>query len=162
METRQQTFDDLIEQYHNYLLSINRCTDNIRHYRYEWLKIKKFMSSHQIEFYDRTVGNRYLSSILGEYEYSKLPRLSKKLVNMVDSFAKFQETGVLKRTGPRETKQKIFENAIGTTMVNFLSDITLKHNLESSTVVKYKTHLYKFYSFLIKEKVFKIEHIKHL
>lgn len=94
METRQQTFDDLIEQYHNYLLSINRCTDNIRHYRYEWLKIKKFMSSHQIEFYDRTVGNRYLSSILGEYEYSKLPRLSKKLVNMVDSFAKFQETGV--------------------------------------------------------------------
>ena len=41
MERRQQTFDDLIEQYHNYLLSINRCADNIRHYRYEWERIKK-------------------------------------------------------------------------------------------------------------------------
>lgn len=101
MERRQQTFDDLIEQYHNYLLSINRCADNIRHYRYEWERIKRFMSLHQIEFYNRTVGNRYLSSVLGEFEYTKLPRLSKKLVNMVDSFAKFQETGVLKRTGPR-------------------------------------------------------------
>lgn len=108
MERRQQTFDDLIEQYHNYLLSINRCADNIRHYRYEWERIKRFMSLHQIEFYDRTVGNRYLSSVLGEFEYTKLSRLSKKLVNMVDSFANFQETGFLKRTGPRDTKPKIF------------------------------------------------------
>lgn len=52
MERRQQTFDDLIEQYHNYLLSINRCADNIRHYRYEWERIKRFMSLHQIEFVD--------------------------------------------------------------------------------------------------------------
>ena len=126
MERRQQTFDDLIEQYHNYLLSINRCADNIRHYRYEWERIKRFMSLHQIEFYNRTVGNRYLSSVLGEFEYTKLPRLSKKLVNMVDSFAKFQETGVLKRTGPRDTKPKIFENALGITMMNILSDITLE------------------------------------
>ena len=159
MERGQQTFDDLIEQYHNYLLSINRCADNIRHYRYEWERIKRFMSLHQIEFYDRTVGNRYLSSVLGEFEYTKLPRLSKKLVNMVDSFAKFQETGVLKRTGPRDTKPKIFENALGTTMMNILSDITLMYNLKSGTVTKYRTYLYKFYTFLNKEGVTGIEQI---
>jgi hypothetical protein len=130
MEIRQQTFDDLIEQYHNYLLSINRCADNIRHYRCEWQRIKKFMSLHQIEFYDRKVGDRYLSYVLDEFEYSKLPRLSKKMVNMVDSFAKFQETGVLKRTEPRDTKLKTFENALGTTMTNFLSDITSMYNLK--------------------------------
>jgi site-specific recombinase XerD len=118
------------------------------------------MSVHQIDFYDRTVGNRYLSSVLGEFEYSKLPRLSKKLVNMVDSFAKFQETGILKRTGPtREAKPKIFENAIGSTMISFLSDITLEHDLKSGTVAKYKTYLYKFYSFLNKENLFRIEQI---
>jgi site-specific recombinase XerD len=159
MEIRQQTFDDLIEQYHSYLLSISRCADNIRHYRCEWQRIKKFMSLHQIEFYDRKVGDRYLSYVLGEFEYSKLSRLSKKLVNMVDSFAKFQETGVLKRTGPRETKPKTFENAIGSTMINFLSDITSIHNLKSGTVVKYKTYLYKFYSFLTKENVPDVEQI---
>ena len=159
MERRQQTFDDLIEQYHNYLLSINRCADNIRHYRYEWERIKRFMSLHQIEFYDKTVGNLYLSSVLGEFEYTKLPRLSKKLVNMVDSFAKFQETGVLKRTGPRDTKPKIFENVLGTSMMNFLSDITLMCNLKSGTVAKYKTYLYKFYTFLSKKSVSSIEQI---
>jgi len=159
MERRQQTFDDLIEQYHNYLLSINRCADNIRHYRYEWERIKRFMSLHQIEFYDKTVGNLYLSSVLGEFEYTKLPRLSKKLVNMVDSFAKFQETGVLKRTGPRDTKPKIFENVLGTSMMNFLSDITLMCNLKSGTVAKYKTYLYKFYTFLSKKSVSGIEQI---
>ena len=159
MERRQQTFDDLIEQYHNYLLSINRCADNIRHYRYEWERIKRFMSLHQIEFYDKTVGNLYLSSVLGEFEYTKLPRLSKKLVNMVDSFAKFQEPGVLKRTGPRDTKPKIFENVLGTSMMNFLSDITLMCNLKSGTVAKYKTYLYKFYTFLSKKSVSGIEQI---
>jgi site-specific recombinase XerD len=159
MGTRQQTFDDLIEQYHNHLLSINRCADNIRHYRCEWQRIKKFMSLHQIEFYDRKVGDRYLSYVLGEFEYSMLPRLSKKLVNMVDSFAKFQETGVLKRTGPRETMLKTFENALGDTMMNFLSDIALMHNLKGGTVAKYKTHLYKFYSFLNKEGVLGVEQI---
>jgi site-specific recombinase XerD len=160
METKQQTFDDLIEQYHNYLLSINRCADNIRHYQYEWQRIKKFMLLHQIDFYDRKIGDRYLAYILGEFEYSKLPRLSKKLVNMVDSFAKFQETGVLKRTGAtREAKPKIFENAIGATMINFLSNITLIENLKSGTVAKYKTCLYKFYSFLDKEGIFDIEQI---
>jgi hypothetical protein len=105
METRRQTFDDLIEQYHNYLLSINRCADNIRHYQYEWQRIKKFMLLHQIDFYDRKIGDRYLAYVLGEFEYSKLPRLSKKLVNMVDSFAKFQETGVLKKKRGNERSQ---------------------------------------------------------
>ena len=33
---------------------------------------------------------------------------------MVDSL-KFQETGVLKRTGPRDIKPKMFENMLGTT-----------------------------------------------
>lgn len=117
------------------------------------------MSLHQIEFYDKTVGNLYLSSVLGEFEYTKLPRLSKKLVNMVDSFAKFQETGVLKRTGPRDTKPKIFENVLGTSMMNFLSDITLMCNLKSGTVAKYKTYLYKFYTFLSKKSVSGIEQI---
>lgn len=160
MEIKQQTFDDLVEQYHNYLLSINRCADNIRHYRYEWQRIKKFMSLHRIEFYDRTVGEQYLAYVLGEFEYSKLPRLSKKLVNMVDSFAKFQETGVLKRTGPtREAKLKSFKSAIGATMSNFLSNITLIENLKSGTATKYKTYLYKFYSFLNKESVFDIQQI---
>lgn len=160
MKTRKQTFDALVEQYHDYLLSINRCADNIRHYRYEWERIKRFMSLHQIEFYDRKIGERYLAYVLGEFEYSKLPRLSKKLVNMVDSFAKFQETGTLKRIGPtRKAKPKVFENMLGSTMMNFLSDITLMYNLKSGTVTKYKTYLYKFYTFLNKEGVLGVEQI---
>jgi integrase len=161
METRQQTFDDLIEQYHNHQLSINRCADNIRHYWCEWQRIKRFMSLHRIEFYDRKVGDRYLSYVLGEFEYSKLPRLSKKLVNMVDSFAKFQETGVLKRTGSREIKLKTFENELGVTMINFLSDITLMRDLKSGTAIKYKTYLHKFYTFLNRENVLEIEQINY-
>ena len=117
------------------------------------------MSLHQIEFYDRTVGNRYLSSVLGEFEYTKLPRLSKKLVNMVDSFAKFQETGVLKRTGPRDIKPKMFENMLGTTMMDFLSDITQTNDLKFKTVTKYKAYLYKFYNFLVQGEVFDVKQI---
>lgn len=160
MKTRKQTFDALVEQYHDYLLSINRCADNIRHYRYEWERIKRFISLHQIEFYDRKIEEHYLAYVLGEFEYSKLPRLSKKLVNMVDSFAKFQETGTLKRIGPtRKAKPKVFENMLGNTMMNFLSDITLMYNLKSGTVTKYKTYLYKFYTFLNKEGVLGVEQI---
>lgn len=163
MEIRPQTFDDLVEQYHNYLLSINRGADNIRHYQYEWQRIKKFMSLHQIDFYDRKTGDLYLAYVLGEFDYSKLPRLSKKIVNMVDSFATFQETGILKRTGPtRESKPKTFENAIGATMINFLSDITLIENFKSGTVARYKTNLYKFYSFLNNQGMLDFEQINLL
>lgn len=66
---------------------------------------------------------------------------------MVDSFAKFQETGVLKRTGPRDIKPKMFENMLGTTMMDFLSDITQTNDLKFKTVTKYKAYLYKFYIF---------------
>jgi site-specific recombinase XerD len=118
------------------------------------------MSLHDIDFYDRKIGDRYLVYVLGEFEYSQLPRLSKKLVNMVDSFAKFQETGILKRTGAtREARPKTFENAIGITMMDFLSDIILTNDLKNGTVAKYKTYLYKFYGFLTKEDVFNTEQI---
>ena len=71
-------------------------------------------------------------------------------------------SGVLKRTGPRDTKPKIFENVLGTSMMNFLSDITLMCNLKSGTVAKYKTYLYKFYTFLSKKSVSGIEQINLL
>jgi hypothetical protein len=119
MKKKNQTIDALINEFCDYLKKIRRSEATIRLYCAKWKRVKDFMTSHKIKFYDKTVEEKFLSSVLGNYDYSQLSQYNINLVNRIEALAEFQDTGTI-LNGMRRKPARTFEGPIGATMTNYM------------------------------------------
>lgn len=143
MENQKQTIDNLMDEMFDYLRKSQRHPVTIYQYRYTWQKVKSFMLANSIKYYNARVERAFLSSILGNYNYSKLDKREKELVNKTEALCEFQRAGRI-LLGCRKHPPKEFKGATGCTITDFIAyrENTLK--LSKKTVRLYVLYLYPF------------------
>lgn len=147
MKTEKQTIDRLIDEFTNHLLTLGRSRSTIRLYRRVWFKVKSYMDSNKIRYFNKKVGEQYLKSILGLYEYSKLDYYGKNIVNRVQALDEFQDTGTI-TSGKRAKPPRLFTGPIGSTMSSYIADRKNIYGLSDATLNNYNIYMHRLLDFL--------------
>lgn len=147
MKARQQTLDVITQKFTAYLKKNKRRPSTIENYTEVWKRLKVFMQSRRIQFYDRKVGERYLKYLYGSYTYSNLTKYRKNIVNYVEGIAEFRERGTI-LMGPRKMPERTFPGVIGTTMECYIGYKKEIHQICNSTLHNYRLYLHGLYIFL--------------
>lgn len=147
MKQEKQTIDELTEDLHKYLRSIRRSEHTIRLYVIAWKKLKNYMISHRLKFYDSRIGEAFLVSELGKYKYENLTTNKKNFVNKIESLTDFQYTGRV-LLGKRLNPPKVFSGIVGKTMEDFIEFRKNAYSLAQITVNNYRLYLHSFFCFL--------------
>jgi integrase/recombinase XerD len=146
MKTCKQTLDVITQKFTAYLKKIKRRPSTIEKYTEVWHRVKVFMQSRGIEFYDKKVGERYLKYLYGRYTYSTLTKYRKDIVNYVEGLAEFWETGTI-AMGPKKIPERTFPGVIGTTMESYIAYKKEIHQVCKSTLHNYRLYLHGLYMF---------------
>ena len=147
MEQKKQNIGELTENFHRYLRSIRRSEHTIRLYLAAWGKLKTYMASHRLKFYNSKVGEAFLLSELGKYRYENLPTGKQNFVSKIEALVDFQNTGKV-LLGMRRKPPKEFIGTIGKTMKSFI-DFKIKiYSLSKATITNYNIYLHSFSCFL--------------
>lgn len=149
METKKKTIDGLTEGLHDFLRSLPRSEGTIKKYLSAWKKLKAYMALHDQEFYTADIGEAFLASELGRYEYQELPSNKKRFVSKIRALTEFQRTGRLS-LGPRKKPARQFYGAIGKTMEAFIGYRTRLYQLSRPTITNYNIYLHSLLRFLSK------------
>jgi site-specific recombinase XerD len=144
MENQRQEIDNLMNAIFDYMRDIHRCEGTISRYRRRWQHVKCFMLQNQIKYYDAEVEQAYLTSTLGNYDYSKLNRKEKDLINIIEVLSEFQKTGRL-LMGPRKHHPKVFTGFLGQIIIDFLQHRENSFRLSKKTIQSYIIYLYPLY-----------------
>lgn len=159
-----QTIDELVNEFEKHLRTLQRSRFTIRQYWQTWKPLKLFMGAHSIEYYDQSVGQQFVKSRLGDYEYATLNQMQRRLVNVVDALYVFQSTGeVFFGTAPlRRTPPKIFSGEIGIVMQGYITYRSATFTLSKSTTNNYINGLHSLLVFLTDKKVENLSEIKEM
>ncbi|MFC2086702.1 site-specific integrase [Bacteroidota bacterium] len=158
MEQKKQTIDELTEDFLRYLRSICRSEHTIRKYLAAWKKLKTYMASRRLKIYTAKIGESFLISELGKYNYETLPMNKKHFVSKIEALIDFQNTGRV-LLGMRRKPPKAFNSAIGKTMQDFIGFKTVIYSLSKATITNYKIYLHKFNSFLSARRIRSVHRI---
>ncbi|WP_205513216.1 site-specific integrase [Longitalea arenae] len=161
MAKKKQTIDEVIALFSDYLRSIHRADSTVHYYNRQWKKVKAFMLTHKIKYFDRSVSEMFFTSTLGKYEYRSLRYSGKNMVNLIEALHEFQETGkVLK--GTQRNPPKIFTGVIGESMLEYITRRQALLNLSKATIHNYYLYLNRFLLHLNEKGIKKINEIsKH-
>ena len=119
----KQTIGELLAGFETYLIALKRSRFTLRQYKQVWKLFQAYCTSHHIQFYDRSVGDQFIASQLGNYNYADLTQMQRRLVNTIDALYVFQKEGAL-HMGPAPLKRKPpreFEGEIGLVMASFIN-----------------------------------------
>jgi len=152
MEQKNQTIDELTEDFHCYLRSIRRSEHTIRLYLAAWEKLKEYMIAHRIKIYSGKIGEAFLVSELGKYKYENLAYSGKHFVSKIEALIDFQNTGRV-LLGIRRKPPKELNGAIGKTMMDFIVFKTTIYSLSKATITNYKIYLHAFNCFLSERRI---------
>ncbi len=158
MQQKKQSIDSLINEFCDYLNKIHRSKSTIKHYCQKWERIKIFMSLHKIRFYNRSIGEKFLMSTLGNFDYNELGKYEKNLVNRIEALAEFQDTGTI-LMGMRSIPPRTFEGPIGATMISYIDYKQSIFGLSKSTITNYTIYLHDFLIFINKKGLVSIDKI---
>ena len=146
MENQRQEIDSLTSAMFDYMRDIHRCEGTIARYRRKWQQVKCFMLQNQIKYYDSEVEQAYLTSALGNFDYNKLNRKEKDLVNIIEVLSEFQKTGRL-WMGPRKHHPKAFTGSLGQIILDFIRYRGNALTLSDKTIQSYNIYLYPLYCY---------------
>jgi hypothetical protein len=121
MKKKEQTIDELIEQFVGYLLVNGHCESTIERYRNHLRHIRDYMVLNSLSYYDESVELKYLEYVLGDYDYYHLTIKQRNFIDEVACFNEFQQTGT-SLAGLRKGSPKIFGGTIGQTMERSLNN----------------------------------------
>src|ERR1700743_567275 len=107
MKKEQQTLGAVASRFTKYLTKVNRRPATIEKYEEIWNRMGRFISSNKITFFDKSVGERFLKHLYGNYDYYQLKRHPKNIVNCVEALSEFQQTCTIAR-GPRKRPIRTF------------------------------------------------------
>jgi len=146
MKKEKQTIEELLTAFEEYLISLKRSRFTIRQYKSIWKSFKDYTTTHCIHFYDRSVGDQFIKSQLGNYNYSDLSQIEKRLVNTIDALYIFQQEGAL-YMGPAPLKRKPlrkFEGEIGLVMQTFINYKKTVFSIAKTTLNGHNQFLHEF------------------
>jgi len=147
MEQKNQTIDQLTEDFHLYLRSIRRSEHTIRKYLAAWKKLMAYMKSHRLKFYNSKIGEAFLVKELGKYKYENLTTNKQNFVSKIEALVDFQNTGKV-LLGIRIKPPKVFTGAIGKSMTEFIGYRERTFDLSKLTTGNYNIYLHSFSRFL--------------
>jgi site-specific recombinase XerD len=160
MEPKNQTIDELTEEFHHYLRSIRRSEKTIRLYLTAWKELKSYMASRRLKVYSNGIGESFLALKLGKYTYKDLSKNKQNFVSKIEALADFQNTGRV-LLGKRKMPSKVFTGAIGETMEAFIDFRSKLYSLSNVTIINYKIYLHSFKSFLKDRGIRSVSRIDH-
>lgn len=138
-----QTFDELTGSFKAYLQQIGRQDRTVHRYAQLWARIKIFMDTRHMKFYNRQVGEVYLNYLFGSTDYSKLTKYYQVIWNNVEALAEFQDTGTI-FMGKRRNPPIVLEGPIGTTMEDFVRYKRSANQIGDRTTYNYRLYLNGF------------------
>lgn len=153
-----QTFDELTVSFRAYLQQICRKERTIYRYTQLWARIKIFMDTRRLEFYNKQVGEAYLDYLFGGTDYLKLTRYHQVIWNSVEALAEFQDTGTV-IMGKRRNPPIVLGGPIGAIMEDFIYYKSAVHRIGERTAYNYRLYLKGFLSSLISNGVQTVDQI---
>lgn len=161
MKKEKQTISGLLTAFESYLISLKRSRFSIRTYKSIWRPFKEYATAHHTKFYDRSLGDRFIKSQLGNYNYADLNKSQKRLVNTIDALYVFQQQGALLmgRSPLRRKPPRKFDGEIGLAMQTFFNYKKEVYGLTESTLKGYNQLLHKLLVFLTDKGVLKLSAI---
>lgn len=164
MKKEKQTISELLTAFENYLIDLKRSHFTIRQYKQIWKLFHEYATSRGIEFYDRSAGDQFIHSQLGNYNYAVLNQMQKRLVNTIGALYVFEQEGVL-HMGPAPLKRKPprqFKGEIGLVMEAFIDYKKSVFNLAKTTLRGHDQFLHEFLMFLKDKKVTRMASINQV
>jgi site-specific recombinase XerD len=156
--SKEQTIDDLMNAFFNYMKCIHRCEGTFSRYRRSWKNLKDFMVKRGIKFYNQKVQQVFLEHTFGKYDYYKLDKKRKDLVNITEALTEFQNTGRV-FLGPRKHQPKEFSGSAALDIMAFIEHRKQSLKLSEKTVQSYIFHLHPFSCYVQNMKI-KLKTIK--
>ncbi|MFC4875074.1 tyrosine-type recombinase/integrase [Negadavirga shengliensis] len=151
---KNQTIDELMNEFFDYMRSIHRCEGTLKRYRRNWKRVNAFMQYRGIRFYDGNVGRSYLKHELGNFDYHQLDRQKRDLVNIIEALTEFQESGRVFK-GARKHKPKEFHGPWAVDIKAFIEYKKQVIGLSRKTIASYLFYLYPFCCYLNSNKISK-------
>jgi integrase len=158
MKSKLNSFDQLSFDAARFLIhKMGRTQETAKQYVCYWRRIKRYMAVNKIKQFDSSVGKKYLLSLFGSQDYSKLSKGQKDYVRSVRVLSEFSSKGSI-----RPVKEQVFFNGpIGEAMADYISyRFSLRLNIR--TVEEGQQHLFRFYKYLITHGIKSVKHISHL
>lgn len=145
-----QTIDELLNEFETHLRTLQRSRFTLRGYWQTWRPLKQFMAAQSIEYYTQSVGQQFVKSKLGDYDYSTLNQMQRQLVNQTDALHVFQNTGkIFFGTAPlRRNPPKVLYGEIGLAIQDYITFKSLAYELSKSTTNNYLNALHSLLVFL--------------
>ncbi len=147
MEEKNQTIDELIEQFCGYLSVNGRCEITINRYRYRLQQIRDYMLANDLLYYNKSVEQRYIEHVLGDCDYYHLKIKQRNFIDEVAFFHEFQQTGT-SIAGLHKGPPKVFSGVVGQSMERYLTDRHATLNLSKVSADHDRLSLFKLYRFL--------------
>jgi site-specific recombinase XerD len=160
----KQTIDELVNEFEKHLRTLQRGRYTLRGYWQIWKPLKRFMAADGIAYYDKSIGDQFIKSKLGDYDYVSLDRMQRHLVNKVDALHVFQSTGeVFFGTAPlRRNPPKLLTGEIGVAMQYFITFKAATFALSKSTQNHYLNTLHGLLYFFSGKEVKRIGDINEV
>ena len=156
MEQKKQTVEDLIQSCVRYFEQHSFTRFSIDRYKSLWINgIVPFMAERSIEYYDASVGERYLCTYISG---STIKPLNKDIIRSITVLSDIQRDGVIskRRCHPCELK---LSGQIGLLMEHHLMDLeSLRRN--KKTIRHHRLHLHRFLSFMENKQILNVNDIK--
>lgn len=134
-----------------------RSEGTVYHYHVLWRRLRRYMESRQIEYFDATVGKEYLLHQFGDRDYSQLSKREKDLIRSVNVLCQIYETGAIQSA----KEQTTFDGSIGQLMLEYLSYKT-SLRLKKHTIDEQALYLSRFLCYLQKTGITTVQAINQL
>jgi hypothetical protein len=110
------------------------------------------MLKRDIKFYTQKVQQEFLEHTFGKYDYHKLDKKRKALVNITEALTEFQNTGRI-FLGPRRHQPKKFSGSAALDIIRFIEHRKQSLTLSEKTVQSYIFHLHPFSCYVQNKKI---------
>jgi site-specific recombinase XerD len=146
MNPQKQTIHELTDKFYFYLKK-HRSRTTLEAYQKVWKNVMNYMSLHRIKFYSSKIGEKFLVSKFGQFNFDQLPLHQRNFASRVEALADFQNTGTIVM-GTRRKPPKVFTGFIGKTILNFITSRQKAFGLRKATITNYTIYLHQFSCFL--------------
>ena len=161
MKKDYKEFNQLVTQAINYLLTdLSYSPTTTSKYRRFWKRIKNFMVSEGIMYYNKDTEKKLLQHEFNNREVSELSDKERQLYNGIMILSEFQETGKIKLPFRKSKYPLVFEGAIGVVISEYLD---YKNNMERISKARhnyYQRCLHSFLTFCHKNNIYSFTDLK--
>ncbi len=151
-----ETFEELVKQCIQHFERQRFSAARINMYRFLWLnKLMPYMLKESIPYYDASVGEKFLRTIVtGDI----ISRYQDDIIRSINFLNEFQETGTISNHHYKPLEREL-SGQIGLAMEQFLLHLASLRR-SKKTISEYRLPLYRLFIYLESQHIHRIEYIK--